>query len=285
MNSVTYWFQLSMKKRRANSPATSPRVRQTVFVVVGVALLLTLLQTVGFLRPLQVVADQVLLPVRRIGNGVTSAVSQQVQTLIKLGSLTSENSRLDTEVKELKRQLATMREVNNENELLRAQLGFNSRQSLQLAPARVVGYSPDNIRKSLKIDVGSSSGVKKGMAVVSNGALVGTIDEVADFSARVFLLSDVDFRIRGLGQDNRANGIVAGQIGSGYSMDKIAQGEKISKGETIITAGSDVVPKGIIIGTVESVESSDDAVFQVANVRPAIDLSKLELVFVVKGQK
>jgi cell shape-determining protein MreC len=75
------------------------------------------------------------------------------------------------------------------------------------------------------------------------------------------------------------------KIGSGYSMDKIAQGEKISKGETIITAGSDVVPKGIIIGTVESVESSDDAVFQVANVRPAIDLSKLELVFVVKGQK
>lgn len=274
-----------MKKRRANSPVTSPRVRQAAFVVVGIALFLTLLQTVGFLRPLQIVADQVFLPVRRLTNGVTSAVSQQVQTLIKLGALTGENSRLDTEVKELKRQLATMREVNNENELLRAQLGFNSRQSLQLTPARVVGYAPDNIRKSIKIDVGSSSGVKRGMAVVSNGALVGTVDEVADYSSRVFLLSDVDFRIRGLGQDNRANGIVAGQIGSGYSMDKIAQGEKISRGETIITAGSDIVPKGIIIGTVESVESSDDAVFQVANVRPAIDLSKLELVFVVKGQK
>ncbi len=274
-----------MKKRRANSAAPTFRVRQTVFVVVAIALLLTLLHAVGFLRPLQIVADQVFLPVRRLASGTTLALSRQIQTLVSLGSLTSENSRLDNEVRELKRQLATMREVNNENELLRAQLGFNSRQSLQLAPARVVGYAPDNIRKSLTIDVGSSSGVKKGMAVVSNGALVGTVDEVADYSSRVFLLSDVDFRIRGLGQDARANGIVAGQIGSGYSMDKIAQGEQISKGETIITAGSDIVPKGIIIGTVESVESSDDAVFQVANIRPAINLAKLELVFVVKGQK
>lgn len=274
-----------MKKRRANSPSSSPRVRQAVFAVVGTAIVLTLLQTVGFLRPLQIVADQVLLPLRQVTSGITSTLSRQVTTLGSLGSLANENSRLDTQVKDLKKQLASMREVSHENDLLRAQLGFNSRQSLQLAPARVVGYSPDNIRKSLTIDVGKSSGVTKGMAVVSNGALVGTIDEVADFSAKVFLLSDVDFRIRALGQDGRANGIVAGQIGSGYSMDKIAQGEKIAKGETVITAGSDIIPKGIIIGTVESVETSDDAVFQVANIRPAIDLSKLELVFVVKGQK
>ncbi len=274
-----------MKKRRANSPAVQNRLKQAVFAVLGVALILTLLNSIGFLRPLQAVTDQLFLPIRKLTNGVARSVGQQVETLTSLGALTRQNSALETQVQDLKKQLANMREVSHENDLLRAQLGFNSRQSLVLAPARVVGYAPDNIRKSLSIDVGKTSGISKGMAVVSNGALVGTVDEVRDFSARVFLLSDVDFRVRALGQDGRANGIVAGQIGTGYSMDKIAQGEKITKGETVITAGSDIIPKGIIIGTVESIDNSDDAVFQVANIRPAIDLTKLELVFVVKGQK
>ena len=53
----------------------------------------------------------------------------------------------------------------------------------------------------------------------------------------------------------------------------------------MITAGSGLVPKGLLIGTVDSVESSDNAVFQEANIRPSTDLSRLEIVFVVKGQK
>lgn len=274
-----------MKKRRANPSPSPPRLRQAVLAVVGLAIALTILQSIGFLRPLQILTDQILLPVRSTVNSTTAVVGRQVSTFFSLGSLARENARLEVEVKDLKKQLANMREVNRENDLLRAQLGFNSRQSLQLAPARVAGYNPDNIRRSLTIDIGRNSGITKGMAVVSNGALVGSVDEVNDFSAKVFLLSDVDFRIRALGQDARANGIVAGQIGSGYSMDKIAQGDKISRGETVITAGSGAVPKGLIIGTVESVESSDDAVFQVASIRPAINLTKLELVFVVKGQR
>lgn len=274
-----------MKKRRANDSTKQARLRQTAIAVVAVAIGLSLLHGIGFLRPLEIVTDQIFMPLRRAANGIGRSVSSQLGTLGSLGSLTKDNSRLENEVQDLKRQLAAMREVSRENDLLRAQLGFNSRQSLQLTPARVVGYAPDNLRRYLTIDVGSKDGIAKGMAVVSNGALVGTIETVSDYSAKVFLLSDVDFRIRALGQDGRASGIVAGQIGAGYSMDKIAQGEKISKGETIITTGSDIVPKGIIIGTVESVESSDNAIFQVASIRPAIDLSKLELVFVVKGQK
>ncbi len=274
-----------MKKLRANTPPSNNRLRATVLLVVAISISLTLLHAVGFLRPIEIVADQVFLPVRRAISGVGTGISNQFATLASLGSLGSKNAQLEDEVRDLKRQLTAMREVSRENELLRGQLGFNSRQTLQLVPARVAGYAPDNVREFLTIDVGRSSGVEVGMAVVSNGALVGMIDNVSDYSSRVFLASDVDFRIRALGQDNRANGIVSGQIGTGYSMDKIIQGETIKKGESVVTAGSGLVPKGLLIGTVESIDSSDNAVFQLANLRPAINLNKLELVFVVKGQK
>ena len=274
-----------MKKHLANAPLTKSRTRATVLAVVAAALFVTILHTIGLLRPVEIVTSQLLLPIQSAANRVSTGVSNQISSLTSLGKITQENARLESEVQDLKRQLASMREIRRENDLLRNQLNFNSRQSLDLAPARVVGYSPDNVREYLTIDLGAKSGARVGMAIVSNGALVGVIDSVADYSSRVFLLSDVDFRIRAIGQDNRANGIVAGQIGSGYRMDKIVQGEVIKKGESVITAGSGLVPKGLLIGTVDSVESSDNAVFQEANIRPSTDLSRLEIVFVVKGKK
>lgn len=274
-----------MKKHRVNSAQPNTRVRTTLITVCGVALGLVLLNQIGLLSPLRIVTDQIFGPLRRVTTSLGRQVGGQLGLFGSINSIAGKNKQLNTEVERLKEQLASMREVTHENELLRNQLGFNNRQSLQLKPTRVVGYAPDNVRKFLTIDIGKSSGIKKGMAVVSNGALVGTIDEVFAYSSRVFLLSDTDFRIRGTGQDGRADGVVAGQVGSGYSMNNIAQGDKISIGETVITTGSDIIPKGIIIGTVESVERSDNAVFQIAQVRPAINLSKLELVFVVTGQK
>jgi rod shape-determining protein MreC len=123
------------------------------------------------------------------------------------------------------------------------------------------------------------------MAVVSSGVLIGTIDRVEDFSSTVFLSTDPDFRIRALGQDGRAQGIVRGQLGQGYLFDKITQAESIKKGELVITAGSGLVPRGILIGEVESASKSDNAVFQSAQLRPLVNISSLEIVFVVIGLK
>ena len=123
------------------------------------------------------------------------------------------------------------------------------------------------------------------MAVLSSGVLVGTIDRVEDFSSTVFLTSDPEFRIRAIGQDGRAQGIVRGQLGQGYLFEKITQAESIAISEQIVSSGSGLVPKGILIGQVESISKSDNAVFQSAQLKPLVDLSRLEVVFVVTGLK
>ncbi len=243
------------------------------------------LQVAGLLWPLRIVLDQAFSPVGRFFTVSAQKVSDTIGLFGSLTSLGEKNKQLENEVSGLKKQLSGMQEITNENDILRKQVGFNARLALDLAPARVVGYSPDNIRKFLTIDRGTSSNIKKGMAVISGGVLIGQIDEVNDYSAKVFLINDPEFRIRGLGQDGRANGVVKGQIGEGYVMEKIAQSDSIKPGETVITAGSDPIPKGILIGQVETVERSDNALFQTANLRPLANISKLEIVFVVLGQK
>lgn len=261
------------------------RIHTSALVVSILAACLIIISMLGWLSPLRLVLDQIFNPIGRVVYSASRGVSDNFKFFGQIAQLNDKNESLESENLKLREQLSNFKEISSENDILRKQLGFNERQNLNLSAARVIAYGSDNIRKSLTIDKGSRAGLQKGMAVVSSGALIGTLDEVNDFSAKVFLLSDPDFRIRALGQDGRATGVVRGQIGSGYQMEKIAQSDVIKNDETIVTAGTDQVPKGIIIGQVETIERADNAIFQVANIKPALNLARLELAFVVVGVK
>jgi rod shape-determining protein MreC len=201
-------------------------------------------------------------------------------TFASISSLAEKNSRLENELTDLKSKLSELKEIKNENEILRSQLDFESKVPIKTTPARVISYEPDNVRKFLTIDKGSRNGLSKGMPVISGGVLVGTLDQVDSFSSKVFLVNDPEFRIRAIGQDSRASGIVKGQIGQGLILEKVAQNDSIAIGEYVITAGSENVPKGILIGQIDGISKSDNSIFQTANLKILINFNKLELVFV-----
>lgn len=145
-----------------------------------------------------------------------------------------------------------------------------------------MAYAGDNARRTLVIDRGSRDGVAPGQAVVSSGSLVGKIERVTDGTAVVFLVSDPEFRVQAISQTDRARGIIRGQLGTGLRLEQVAQSDQLTAKDTILTAGSDRVPKGILIGQVETIDRSDNELFQAANVRSSLNMSRLELVFVIK---
>jgi len=262
--------------------------KHLILPIVGVVLLALLiigLRAAGLFWPFRLVFDQIGNPVGTQLIRAKNYAGDQLTFVTSINNLNKDNKQLEHENLDLKRQLSALKEVGRENELLRSQLKFNARLNLELVPARVVSIEPDDSRRFITIDRGSSSGLLKGQAVVSSGVLVGTIDEVNDYSAKVFLVSDPDFRIRAIGQDGRAQGVIRGEIGQGYAFEKIAQSESVSPGELIVTAGSGQVPQGVLIGSVEAVNRADNAIFQSANVKSLVDLNSLELVFVVTGLK
>jgi rod shape-determining protein MreC len=256
-----------------------------IVIICSIALLIIALKYLGGLWPFRVVNDQLLNPIGTAFSQFGRGINDNFQIITRATELAKENKTQANELLALKNQLSTLKEVANENDELRAQLNFNERLKLDLTAARVVSSEGTSLRKFITIDRGRNSGLKEGMAVISSGVLVGTIDKVEDFSSTVFLSSDPDFRIRAIGQDGRAQGIVKGQLGQGYLFDKITQAESIKKGELVITAGSGLVPKGILIGEVESASKSDNAVFQSAQLRPLVNISSLEIVFIAVGLK
>ncbi len=259
-----------------------PAGRRILGLVLAGALLVGA-QREGWLGPLHVVTDYTVAPIGSWFAGLGRGTGGFLSTAGDLSHLASDNSRLEAEVADLRTQLSQDAELKVENANLRRQLNFNENSSLKLVLARVVAYQPDNFRQFLTINRGTGDGLKVGMAVISEGVLVGKISEVSRSGAKVFLVSDPDFRVAGLCQETRATGIISGQIGGGLLMDKIAQSDTIQPGNTVITSGlGGEFPRGLIIGRVDSVSSSKGAVFQSARLSSGLSLPKLELVSVVK---
>ena len=103
----------------------------------------------------------------RIRNGAY----EQINFLTSITDLNKQNKQLKVQELELRQQLASLKEIARENDILRSQLNFNARLNLELTPTRVVSVDPENTRQFITIDRGSVSGFKKGQAVISSGVL------------------------------------------------------------------------------------------------------------------
>lgn len=256
-----------------------------ILVLVAAGLVLVVMNTRGWLSPVKRLASAIFSPAAHLFGGAGSSTGNFFSLVGDVKNLSAENRRLESENADLRQKLVEDAELRQQNDALRRQLSFGESESKQLLPAEVVSYQPDNFRQFLTVSRGSRDGLKVGMAVTAEGRqLVGTISEVSDHEAKVFLLTDPTFRVGGLDQESRATGTVRGQIGTGLTMEKIAQTDVVKPGDTVITSGlGGELPKGLVIGRVESVDQKDNAVFQSAQVVSELKIPKLELVFVVLG--
>jgi rod shape-determining protein MreC len=157
------------------------------------------------------------------------------------------------------------------------------RESAQVA-AEVVSAQPDSFRQFITINKGSKAGLAVGMAAMSEGVLVGIVNDVQASSAHVMLVTDPQFKLTAKDQDTNAIGIISGQLGGGLSMDKIGQTDTVKPGDTVTTSGlCGLVPVGLYIGQVQSVDTRANVVFQSAQVATTVRVSALRFVFVVVG--
>lgn len=256
-----------------------------IMIVIGVGLVLVILGGLGGLRPVTTVLGYATSPIRGGFRGIGSGLAGLTSNVTGISHLQADNAKLHDQLSALKQQASQDTEIRHQNDILRRQLEIGGPVTQHLVAADVIGYQPDNFRQFLTIGRGSNDGIKVGQAVESAGVLVGTIASVSKSTATVFLVTDPNFKVSGVDQSTRADGTVEGQLGTGLVMDKIAQNATVTPGDTVITSGlGGDLPKGIIIGQIQSVSNQgDNQVFQTAQLNTSVQVSKLELVFVVTG--
>ncbi|HLC39032.1 MAG TPA: rod shape-determining protein MreC [Patescibacteria group bacterium] len=237
-----------------------------------------------FLTPVKGAAMTVLAPIQKIVSGSGKSIYDFFSTISKISRLAKENDQLRLEKDRLVEKNTALVEAQKENEILRSELNFRNSNPYKLLPVNVIGKDPTNVQESLTIDAGTKDGLKEGMPVVSAGILVGKISEVHYTSSNVLLVTNPNSVVNAMLQESRAYGLVRGELGFGLVMESIPQETKINVGDRVITSGlGGIFPKGLIIGQVLEIISKQGDIFKSASLKPDLDLSKLEIAFVILG--
>ncbi len=255
------------------------------FIIISVTcLLLIFLNPKGLFNPFRTVFLKIAYPFQETFYVVGRDISEVFSFLGSIGAMKTENEKLVRENNSLASEVASLQETKKENETLREQLNLVPKDKFNLEPSFVIGQDPQSFGSWLVIDKGSSEGIEVGMPViVSDGILIGKIDEVTSGSSKVNLLTDSNSAVNVSDLETGAKGLIKGAYGLGLSMDMVAQADVLNQGDTVITSGLDgETPRGLLVGMVQEVKISSDRLFQQAIIMPRVRYQNLSIVFIIK---
>jgi rod shape-determining protein MreC len=211
--------------------------------------------------------------------GITSTVSFYLNLL----DVKKENRLLKEEVEKMKLAMASLEEIKSENKRLDSLLQFQSHRTSIMIPAQVVAsdlFSSDYA--SIKINKGARDNIKKGMGVLTPEGVVGYVLSVQNSYATVLLLTDRNAVIDSVVQRTRARGISEGMGRDAVKLKYVQRTDEIAPGDVAVTGGQDgAFPKGVPLGIVTSVVRTKFGVSQKVEMKPAIDVSRVEEVLVI----
>lgn len=199
--------------------------------------------------------------------------------------LLDENRKLRAELLELRRGALRLEGLEQENEGLARTLGFSRREQGRLRAAEVVYADHGSWLRSLVLYAGSSGGgARRNQPVLTSDGLVGRVVRVAGGYAKVQLVTDRAASVGVQLERSRRQAVLRGSAPGELLLDYVPRQATIEVGERVLTAGIDgVYPRGIPVGVVISVEPGDEAFHRVV-VRPAVDFSRLDFIYLLEGE-
>ncbi len=205
-------------------------------------------------------------------------------------SLNRQITALEAELNAARIENASLKEYYQETLRLQNLLNFKNENlgTHNMVAARVIARSPNSWNDSIIISKGSMQSLAVDMPVISSLGLVGRISRVFDNTAEVSLITDTEIAVGAIfAIDRETNGIVEG-IGESdkLRMVNIPYYAKITENEQVLTSGlSRIYPKGIQIGTIQTIIHEPNGLLLKTYLTPAVDFNKLEEVLVITDYK
>lgn len=175
---------------------------------------------------------------------------------------------------------------------LHALLSAPALNGARILPARVVAVDRQGAGgpERVTLDVGSRDGVRSNQCVVNAAGLVGRVMAVGPWTADVALVGSADV-VAGVrvGPEGTLGSVASGATGAtrrpaGLVTLTLVQRGTVQVGDSVTTLGSvggSPYPPGLPVGTVTSVDVSPGDLAPTAAVRPAVDVTTVDVVGVL----
>ena len=265
----------------------STRVRVVLIVAVLLAVLLAVIgNLVGLAFPERVVQG-LLAPVRTGASKLTEKAQQLYNYMFEYETLVAENARLREQIAQMEADARKADSVARENDRLRAMNGWlATREGYEVEDCYIISRSSQQWSSTFTVNKGTSSGIEVGMCAISaNGELVGLVSEVGPNYAVVKSILDSSLEISATIAASGYNGMVQGGYATGLEgllrMNYLPSSAVIRNHDQVVTSGSTVYPRNLIMGYVVDAGFDDTGVAKYALLEPAVNIGSLEQVFII----
>ena len=205
-------------------------------------------------RLIRVWAVTAVTPLARTLEGARGGTSGFLQNYVVLRDTRAENQKLRTELGKLKLENQFLKTELATADRAKALEAFETHTPSKMAGARVIATAAGASNTAVFVDRGSTSGVQKGMAVVTPDGIVGKVLAAYPTASQVLLVTDPSFAAGVVSQKNHVRGILKGMGHGNCRVDYVQNEEKVETGEWFYTSGDDrIFPKGMPAGQVTAV--------------------------------
>ena len=262
-----------------------------VKIILVIAALLTaglaILSGITNTTPVDLVVQGFLAPFRAAGTALTTTAEKYYGYMFRYEALEAQNEVLEKRIAEMEDVARQADSVSRENERLRALLDLTAtHEDYVLVDAYIIGWSSTDWENTLTINRGTTAGIQENMcAITANGEVVGLVTSAGVNYAEVTTVLDSTLEISGTIATSGYNGMVRGGYVSGsdtlLQMNYLPSSAIIRNKDQVVTSGSTVYPRGLIMGYVVDAGFEDTGVAKYALLDPAAEISSLEQVFII----
>ena len=265
--------------------STKVRVVLILAVVLSIALAVTSNLT-GLALP-DMLVQGVLTPLRTGVSRLQDSAEQFYSYMFRYEALEAENAALKEELANIQADARTADSVSRENDRLRQLLQLTAtHEDYVLVDAYIIAWSSVDWNNTITINRGTDSGIQVGMcAITANHELVGLVTEAGRNYAVIKTVLDSSLQISATLASSGNNGQVKGSYTSGHEdllrMDYLPSSAIIRIDDQVVTSGSTVYPRDLVIGHVVDADFDATGVAKYALLEPAVDMDTLEQVFIL----
>jgi rod shape-determining protein MreC len=174
-------------------------------------------------------------------------------------SVHKENKKLKNELVLLRKKDFQLEFLTNQNKNLKSILKSEENLNTESVTAKVLLDKESPFLKSIIVNRGSRSGIKKGMPVVDGNYLIGRIVEVNFISSRVLLLNDLNSRIPISIMPSSTQAILTGAGEAIPKLEYLPEGFIAEDDQTVFTSGKDgIFSPGIPIGKTTKAQNTNE---------------------------
>ena len=265
----------------------STKVRVIILAaVILAAALMILSNAAGHTLPDKIVQGA-LAPFRAAANKLTDQAEQFYSYMFEYESLVAENEALKKQLAQMEDEAREADAFQRENERLRDAMNLlTTHEDWTLVDGYIISRSSNDWTSTLTINRGANAGIEEDMcAITENGEVIGLVYEVGPNYAIIRTILDSSLEISSTIASSGYNGMCQGGYTDGRKdlirMDYLPSSAVIRNNDQVVTAGSTVYPRNLILGYIVDAGFDDTGVAKFAMLTPAVELGSLEQVFIL----